>query len=52
MEDRNVPVDQKVFIELNAELAAIWPNISETKSPPPDTEEWDGVPDKLKLLER
>jgi ferredoxin len=52
MEDRNVPADQQGFIRLNAELSAIWPNISETRDPPPDTEEWDGVPDKLKLLER
>ncbi len=52
MEDRDVPEDQQVFIQLNAELAAIWPNISEKKAPPPDAEEWDGVSDKLKLLER
>jgi ferredoxin len=52
MEDRDVPKDQQVFIQLNAELAAIWPSISEKKSPPPDAEEWNGVPDKLKLLER
>ena len=52
MEDRNVPKDQRKFIRLNAELADIWPNISEKQSPPPDAEEWDGVPDKLKLLER
>jgi len=37
---------------LNAELAEIWPNISKSKPPPPDAEEWDGVPNKLKLLER
>jgi ferredoxin len=52
MEARNVPKDQRAFIRLNAELAAIWPNISAKKLPPPDAEEWDGVPDKLKLLER
>ncbi|RLB64184.1 MAG: ferredoxin [Deltaproteobacteria bacterium] len=52
MEERDVPRDQRAFIQLNAELATIWPNISEKISPPPDAEEWDGVPDKLKLLER
>ena len=52
LEDRNVPKDQKVFIQLNAEMSAVWPNVTETKTPPPDTEEWDGVPGKLKLLER
>ncbi len=52
MEDRDVPADQRVFIGLNAELAAIWSNISANKAPLPDAEDWDGVPDKLKLLER
>jgi len=52
MEERAVPPDQRAFVRLNAELAAIWPNISEKKSPPPDAEEWDGVPDKLKMLVR
>jgi ferredoxin len=52
MEEREVPQEQRGFIRLNAELAAIWPNISEKTAPLPDAEEWDGVPDKLKLLER
>ena len=52
MEYRSVPKAQQEFIRLNAELAAIWPNISEKIPPPPDVEEWEGVPDKLKLLER
>ncbi|HUV92262.1 MAG TPA: ferredoxin FdxA [Anaerolineales bacterium] len=51
-EDKHVPQSQRIFIKLNEELAAIWPNISEKQPAPPDTEEWDGVPDKLKLLER
>jgi ferredoxin len=49
---KQVPADQRGFIKLNTELAADWPNISEKQSSPPDAEEWDGVPDKLKLLER
>ena len=52
MEDRNVPEDQQFFIPLNAELAAIWPTISDKKVPAPDAEEWEGVPDKLRMLER
>ena len=52
LEERNVPRNQQIFIRLNAELAEIWPNISKSKPPPPDAEEWDGVPNKLKLLER
>jgi ferredoxin len=48
----DVPLEQQVFIKLNAELADIWPNISEKKDPLPDAAKWSGVPDKLKLLER
>ena len=40
------------WLQVNTKYSAIWPNITETKPPPPDTEEWDGVPDKLRLLER
>jgi ferredoxin len=47
-----VPEDQQQFLELNAELAEIWPNISEIKDPPEDAEEWNGKPGKLALLER
>ena len=47
-----VPEGQLNFIALNAELAAGWPNITEMKPSPADAEQWDGVPDKEKLLER
>ncbi len=48
----DLPDDQAQFLELNAELAKIWPVITEKKDPPPDAEEWDGVPNKLQYLER
>ena len=47
-----LPSDQQNFLELNAELAEIWPNITEKKEPPADAEEWEGKPNKLALLER
>jgi ferredoxin len=47
-----LPEDQQVFLELNAELAEIWPNITEMKDALPDAEEWAGKPGKLALLER
>jgi ferredoxin len=47
-----LPEDQQVFLELNAELAEIWPNITEMKDAMPEAEEWDGKPDKLQHLER
>jgi ferredoxin len=48
----DVPESQKAFIALNAELAKSWPAIIERKAPPADADEWKGVGDKLRLLER
>ena len=50
--DDEVPEDQLPFLELNAELAELWPNITEIKPAPEDAETWDGKPGKLALLER
>jgi ferredoxin len=50
--DDEVPDDQVPFIELNAELAEVWPNITEIKPAPEDAEDWDGKPGKIALLER
>jgi ferredoxin len=47
-----LPEDQAVFLELNAELAQIWPCITEMKPALPDAEEWAGKPDKLQYLQR
>lgn len=48
----DLPEGQEHFIEINAELSAIWPVITEAGEPPEDAAEWDGKPDKLALLER
>ncbi|MFW6278244.1 MAG: ferredoxin FdxA [Halorhodospira sp.] len=48
----DLPPSMEHFLELNAELAKKWPLITEKKDPPPDAEEWDGVPDKFQYLER
>jgi ferredoxin len=48
----DLPAGQEHFIALNAELSLEWPVITEMEEPPPDATEWDGKPDKLKLLER
>ena len=47
-----LPDNQQNYLELNTELAEIWPNITEKKDAPPDSEEWDGKPNKTELLER
>ena len=48
----DVPAGQEVFIKLNAELSKGWPVLTERKDGLPDAKEWEGKPDKLKLLER
>ena len=50
--DDEIPSGQEEFIELNAELAEIWPNIIEKSDPPLDHKQWANVPNKLKYLER
>lgn len=47
-----LPDGQQNYLELNTELAELWPNIVEKKEPLPDAEEWDGKPDKTDMLER
>ncbi|NKB52785.1 MAG: DUF3470 domain-containing protein [Rhizobiaceae bacterium] len=40
------------WLELNTELANIWPVIVDQKDPPPDAEKWKDVENKLELLSR
>jgi ferredoxin len=48
--ENEVPVDQREFIALNAELSSIWPRITQVKAPPADAKDWDGVANKINLL--
>jgi ferredoxin len=50
--EEDVPQDQMKFIELNAELSPIFQSISRSKKPLDDADNWNGMSDKLKLLER
>ena len=50
--DTDLPEDQKVFEQINADLFKIWPRITKQKSPLPDHEIWNGKPNKRDLLER
>lgn len=47
-----IPEDQIDFLEINAECAESWPNITEMKDSPADADEWDGKPNKRELLQR
>lgn len=48
----DVPEDQRVFLQLNAELSKVWPAITEKKDAPPDADEWKDKKGKLDLLDR
>ena len=47
-----LPENEQQFLELNAELAETWPNITEKQDALPDAEEWADVKGKLEHLER
>ena len=51
-QDTELPKEQQHCLQLNADLAEIWPNITELKPAPKDAADWLGVEDKLPLLER
>jgi ferredoxin len=44
--------EQQQFMQINAELAEVWPNINAQKEAPDDAKQWEGVEDKLQYLER
>ena len=43
--------DQIDFIEINAKLADVYPNISEAKEPLPNADEWKNIKEKKHLLD-
>ena len=47
-----LPDDQIEFIEINAELSEVWPNITEEKEQLPEADEFAEIKDKKHLLER
>ena len=47
-----LPERQKDFLQINEELAEIWPNITEIGTPPDDADDWKEVTDKREHLER
>lgn len=47
-----LPGDQQDFVRINAELAEIWPNISQRQEALPDAVKWDGQMNKRQYLLR
>ena len=50
--EEDLPANQQHMKALNAELARLWPVITEKKPAPADADEWKGKTGKLPLLER
>ena len=50
--EKDLSPDQHSYIALNAELSALWPGITKSKDPLPNSEEWKDRKDKLPFLER
>tara|TARA_B100000579_G_scaffold93351_1_gene73785 strand:- start:745 stop:1068 length:324 start_codon:yes stop_codon:yes gene_type:complete len=48
--DDELPEDQQKLLDIAAELAESWPNISEKKEALPEAETWNGKPNKIDLL--
>ena len=50
--EEDLPAGQEEFLKINAELAKLWPVITEKKAAPADADDWKGQPNKRTLLER
>ena len=51
LSEDELPENQIDFIEINAKLADVYPNISEAKEPLPDADEWKNIKEKKHLLD-
>jgi ferredoxin len=50
--DTDLSDDQNHFLELNAELSVIWPNIEKGQAAMADAERWKDIGGKLQYLDR
>ncbi len=44
--------DQQQFLEINADLSKVWPNITTMKDAPADAKEWEDVKEKIQYLQK
>ena len=47
-----MPDDHIPFIDINAELSEVWPNVTEEKDQLPEADEYASIKEKIHLLER
>lgn len=50
-QDKDVPADQRDFIEINRQMSRVWPQAVEPAEPLPDRETWRNVPMKRAHLD-
>jgi len=50
-QDKELPADQREFVEINRRMSLIWPPAVEPSPPLPDREQWRDMPMKRQLLE-
>lgn len=48
----DVPDNMKEFIQINADMSKVWPNLSHKKDAPADADEWKDVKGKKQYLEK
>lgn len=48
----DLPEKYTLYLQLNTDLAAKWPNINKMKAAPEDADQWVNVEDKLQYLEK
>ena len=51
LSEDELPEDQIDFIEINAKLADVYPNISEAKEPLPDADKYKDIKEKKHFLD-
>lgn len=49
-QDKDLPPDQRQFIEINRRFSRIWPPADAWSEPRPDREQWRNVPMKRRLV--
>ncbi|MBA2676713.1 ferredoxin FdxA [Ramlibacter sp.] len=50
-QDKELPADQKDFLQINARLAAAWPQVVAKSAPLPDSNAWRDKPGKRAFLQ-
>jgi ferredoxin len=50
--EEDLPEDQREFVQINRDLALVWPTITKSIAPPEDAEHWSTVTLKRHLLDK